>query len=262
MTTSTQSRQLFGDSKFKGLITLNWVVFTDSLGWGIAFSVFAALFFNKQLNILPASYSDSARYILYEFLLSIYSFLMFFFAPFLGGIADRFGRKPGLKVSMAGLTIGFILCALGCYYSMFWFLVVGRIISGMTAGSVSIAQAATVDLSTPQNKSFYLSVLMLCNTLGFSLGPILGSLFTPIHIAPVGTVTFLAGAAMSLIALLGVIVFFKETYTPKQKDKTHILRDFLNIKVALGMRGLNVYLLGMLFAMTAFVAFFSGAVAI
>ena len=41
--------------------------------------------------------------------------------------------EPGLKISMVGLTFGFVLGALGCYFSNIWFLVFGRIISGITA---------------------------------------------------------------------------------------------------------------------------------
>ena len=93
------------------LTSLIWVVFVDSMGWGIAFSVFAAFFLTDNVTILPATVSDASRYMLYEFLLAIYSFFMFFFAPVLGGIADRYGRKPGLKISMLGLTFGFILGA-------------------------------------------------------------------------------------------------------------------------------------------------------
>lgn len=110
------------------LTSLIWVVFVDSMGWGIAFSVFAALFLSDNVSILPATVSDASRYMLYEFLLAIYSVFMFFFAPVLGGIADRYGRKPGLKLSMLGLTFGFILGAMGCYFGSIWLLVVGRII--------------------------------------------------------------------------------------------------------------------------------------
>src|SRR3990167_467431 len=118
----------------KSIISLVWIVFTDSLGWGIAFSVFAALFFNPHSQFLPSIISNNARYMIYELVLAIYSVFMFFFAPIIGGISDHYGRKPGLKISMLGLTLGFILSSCGCYYGRLWILIIGRIISGMTAG--------------------------------------------------------------------------------------------------------------------------------
>ncbi|OCH97985.1 hypothetical protein A8135_01825 [Legionella jamestowniensis] len=242
----------------KGIASLIWVVFVDSMGWGIAFSIFAALFFKGNSNIIPETVSSTSRYMLYEFLLAIYSVFMFFFAPVLGGIADRYGRKPGLKISMLGLTSGFILSALGCYLSSIWFLIFGRIISGMTAGSLSVAQAAAVDISTPQNKSFYLSILMLSNCLGFSLGPILGSGLMHFNMGPIGASTFLIGAIMSALGYLSIQFFFKETYTPKKsKDQFNLIKDFANIKVAFCKPILSNYLQAVLFSMVAFGLFFS-----
>lgn len=246
------------NTKKISLASLIWVVFVDSMGWGIAFSVFAALFLTEHSSILPATISDASRFMLYEFLLAIYSVFMFFFAPVLGGIADHYGRKPGLKISMLGLTFGFILGALGCYWGSIWFLVFGRIISGITAGSLSIAQAAAVDISTPQNKAFNLSILMMANCLGFSLGPVLGDLLLSSSFMPLGTTTFLIGALMSIIGFLGVTVFFEETYKPnKAGNKLNVLKDFANIKIAFCKPILNLYLMSILFSMVAFGLFFS-----
>lgn len=240
------------------LTSLIWVVFVDSMGWGIAFSVFAALFLTDNFSILPATVPDASRYMIYEFLLAIYSVFMFIFAPVLGGIADRYGRKPGLKISMIGLTLGFILGALGCYFSAIWLLVIGRIISGITAGSLSIAQAATVDISTPKNKAFNLSIVMLANCLGFSLGPVLGDLLLNSSFAPLGTTTFLIGAVMSAIGFLGITFFFDETYVPnKNNEKINFLKDFANIKIAFKKPILSSYLVSLLFSMVAFGLFFS-----
>lgn len=246
------------NSKKISLWSLIWVVFVDSMGWGIAFSVFAALFLTNQTSLLPDTVPHSFRYMIYESLLAIYSVFMFFFAPVLGGVADRYGRKPGLKISMIGLTFGFLLGALGCYWGAIWLLVVGRIISGATAGSLSIAQAAAVDISTEENKAFNLSVLMLANCLGFSLGPVLGDVLLNIHYAPIGTTTFLIGAIMSAIGFLGIKFFFQESYVPvKQSEKLDVLKDFANIKVAFLKPILSNYLVSLLFSMVAFGLFFS-----
>lgn len=245
-------------SKTKSFASLIWIVFIDSLGWGIAFSVFAALFFTEQSNILPANFANSTRYMFYEFLLAIYSVFMFFFAPVIGGIADHYGRKPALKISMMGLTLGFILSALGCYWSSLAFLILGRIVSGITAGSLSVAQAAVVDMSTAETKSFYLSILMLANCLGFSLGPILGGIFAIPNFLPTGTVTFLIATVMSIAGLLSVLFFFKETYLPTDPTaKLNFFKDFSNIKIAFCKPILNIYLFSLLFVMVAFGLFFS-----
>lgn len=245
------------NTQFKSIISLLWVVFTDSLGWGIAFSVFAVLFFNEQSTFLSSTMSNTSRYMVYEVLLAIYSIFMFFFAPVIGGISDHYGRKPGLNISMIGLTLGFVLSAVACYVSSLWLLIIGRSIAGITAGSSSVAQAAVVDLSDSKSKAFYLSLLSLSNCLGFSLGPVLGGLFVQSGNLPTGTVTFLIGAGISAVGLLGVMFFFKETYTPEAGSKLNLLRDFTNIKIAFAKPILKDYLLAFLFSMLAFGLFFS-----
>jgi DHA1 family tetracycline resistance protein-like MFS transporter len=247
----------FSNNK-RSLVALLWIVFTDSLGWGLAFSVFAALFFNHQASFLASSVSDTTRHIVYESLLGIYSFFMFFFAPIIGGFSDRYGRKPALNVSMLGLSIGFIASALGCFYNNFAFLIFGRIISGMTAGSLSVAQAAVVDMSTPETKSFYLSAVVFANCLGFSFGPMLGRLFLDSQFAPIGTITFLIGAAMSLTGFFLILFFFKETLELNNTNKKiNLLADFANIKTAFCKPILNKYLFSFLCAMLAYCLFFS-----
>ena len=246
------------NSKNKSLASLIWIVFVDSMGWGIAFSIFAELLFKHQSSILPAAVSDTSRYMLYEFLLAVYCIVMFFFAPILGGISDRYGRKPGLKISMAGLTFGFILNAMGCFWSNIWLLIFGRIISGMTAGSMSIAQAAAVDISTPQTKSFYLSIMMVSNCLGFSLGPVLGDLIMKFNNGPVGFTTFIISAGMSIIGYVSIELFFEESYVPKKPESQFSLfKDFANIKIAFSKPILKNYLSAQLFSMLAFGLFFS-----
>ncbi|MBS0350257.1 MAG: MFS transporter [Proteobacteria bacterium] len=242
----------------KSLFSLLLVVLTDSLGWGIAFSVFAGLILNEHSSFLSLTMSHSSRYMLYEGLLAVYSFFMFFFAPVLGGVSDHYGRKPGLQISMAGLTIGFLLSALACYLKNLEILILGRIISGMTAGSLSVAQAAVVDVSTPQTKSAYLSILVLANCLGFSLGPILGGMLERIAVGPTGVTTFLFGAFMSFAGLISILFYFKETYViDTQGKKLQILKDFSNIKIALLKPVVNYYLFSFLVSMVAYGLFFS-----
>lgn len=243
---------------YRSIAALLWVVFTDSLGWGIAFSVFAPLILSEHSPLLSASVQHASRATLYEFLLAIYSLFMFFFAPVIGGISDRFGRKPALQISMIGLTIGFLLCAAGCLWESFILLVFGRIVSGMTAASLSVAQAAVVDISTAETKASYLSILVLANCLGFSLGPLLGGVLEAYHFGPIGMTTFLAGALMSTVGLFAISFLFRETYQTSQlKGKINILKEFVNIKEVFCKPILNRYLLSFLFSMVAYGLFFS-----
>ncbi|NRB11084.1 MAG: MFS transporter [Rickettsiaceae bacterium] len=151
------------------ILSLLLVVFVDSLGNGLAFSTLAIVLFDPSFLSVDNISLNQYMGVIYELLIGVYSFSMFFSAPIIGEISDKLGRKPALKFSMLGLTIGLVLCAFGCYQKSLLILLLGRLISGFTAGSLSVAQAAIVDLSSPENKSRYLSIILIANCLGFAL---------------------------------------------------------------------------------------------
>lgn len=238
------------------LVILLWIVLTDSLGWGIAFSVFGAIFIDSHSAFLFGALTNH-RYMIYEFMLGIYSVFMFICAPMIGGIADRYGRKPALNISMLGLTLGFLLSVLGCYSRSLSLLIIGRSISGMTAGSLSVAQAAVVDMSTPVSKAFNLSLVMFANCLGFSLGPILGGFFVAHSWGPTGVSTFLVGALMSGLGYLSILFLFNDTYRPTKNNSNDLFEDFSYFKMAMTKLAIKNYLWCFIFSMIAYCLIFS-----
>lgn len=88
--------------------------------------------------------------------------------PVLGRISDRVGRKPTLLVSQAGTFIGFL--TLG-YANSLWMLFLGRIIDGLTAGNLSIAQAYITDVTLPENRTRAFGLIGIAFGTGFLVGP-------------------------------------------------------------------------------------------
>lgn len=88
--------------------------------------------------------------------------------PILGRISDSAGRKPTLLVSQMGTFIGFLL--LGSANSL-WMLFAGRIIDGLTAGNLSIAQAYISDVTEPENRTKAFALIGIAFGAGFLLGP-------------------------------------------------------------------------------------------
>lgn len=88
--------------------------------------------------------------------------------PILGRISDRVGRKPTLLVSQMGTFIGFLV--LGGASSL-WMLFAGRIIDGLTAGNLSIAQAYISDVTTPENRTRAYGLMGIAFGSGFLFGP-------------------------------------------------------------------------------------------
>lgn len=181
-----------------------------------------------------------------------------FSAPIMGTISDSHGRKPILIFSMIGLTIGFFFSALGCLYGNLLLLIVGRIISGMTAGSLFVVQSAVVDISDSQTKSFYLALVVVANCMGFSVGPLIGHILLQNSIAPVGTLTFVVGAVLSAIGFILVFALFKETRTNiSVVDKKKFINSFIDIKNGFTNQKTGYYLLSFALSMLAYCLFFS-----
>jgi DHA1 family tetracycline resistance protein-like MFS transporter len=100
-----------------------------------------------------------------------WALMQFLFSPVLGSMSDRFGRRPVILLSNFGLGLDYILMALAPTLS--W-LFVGRIISGITAASVSTAGAYIADVTPPEQRAAKFGLLGAAFGFGFVVGPALG----------------------------------------------------------------------------------------
>lgn len=97
--------------------------------------------------------------------------MQFFFGPILGMLSDRFGRRPVLLISIFGLGIDFIVMA---FAPNMWWLLIGRIVSGITASSFSTANAYVADVTAPEDRAKFFGLMGSAFSFGFLIGPVLG----------------------------------------------------------------------------------------
>ena len=102
-----------------------------------------------------------------------WALMQFIFAPVQGSLSDHFGRRTVILVSCAGLGLDFILMALA---PNLWWLLVGRVISGITAASFSTAGAYISDVTPPEKRAASFGLIGAAFGAGFVLGPALGGL--------------------------------------------------------------------------------------
>jgi DHA1 family tetracycline resistance protein-like MFS transporter len=102
-----------------------------------------------------------------------WALMQFFFSPILGGLSDRFGRRPVVLLSNFGLALDYVLMALAP--SLIW-LFVGRVISGITSASVSTAFAYIADVTPPERRAAMFGKIGVAFGAGFILGPAIGGL--------------------------------------------------------------------------------------
>ena len=101
-------------------------------------------------------------------LISVYAAAQLVGGPLLGRLSDRTGRKPLLLVSQAGTLFGFALLA---YADSLWLIFVSRVIDGVTAGNISLAQAYIADVTKPEERTKSFAVIGIAFGLGFLVGP-------------------------------------------------------------------------------------------
>lgn len=144
-------------------------------------------------QLIHGSVSDASRYS--GWLAFAYAIMQFLFAPLLGNLSDKYGRRPVLLLSLLGLGIDYIFLALAP--SIAW-LFVGRIIAGFAGASFTTATAYIADISTPENRAKNFGMVGAAFGVGFILGPVIGGLLGEFGVR----VPFIAAAALSLINCL------------------------------------------------------------
>jgi MFS transporter, DHA1 family, tetracycline resistance protein len=104
-----------------------------------------------------------------------YAIMQFLFAPVLGSLSDRFGRRPVLLISLLGMGLDYIVCALSP--SITW-LFLARIIAGIAGASFTTASAYIADISTPEKRAQNFGMIGVAFGVGFIIGPVLGGVFS------------------------------------------------------------------------------------
>jgi DHA1 family tetracycline resistance protein-like MFS transporter len=103
----------------------------------------------------------------------VWAAMQFVFAPVMGALSDRFGRRPVVLLSNFGLGCDYILMAVAPTLS--W-LFLGRVISGITAASFPTANAYIADVTPAEKRAAKFGMLGAAFGLGFIVGPALGGI--------------------------------------------------------------------------------------
>lgn len=129
-----------------------------------------------------------------------WSAMQFLFSPLMGALSDRYGRRPVILISAFGLAADFLLMALAP--SLGW-LLLGRVISGITASSFSVSSAYVADVTPPEKRAAGYGLIGAAFGVGFVIGPALGGLLG--EVSP-RLPFFVAGALSLTSAAYGLFI--------------------------------------------------------
>jgi DHA1 family tetracycline resistance protein-like MFS transporter len=129
-----------------------------------------------------------------------YAVMQFFFAPIIGSLSDKFGRRPVLLFSLLGFGIDYLFMA---FAPTIWWLFLSRVIAGITGASFTTASAYIADVSTKETRAQNFGLLGAAFGVGFIIGPSLGGLLAHYGLR----VPFLVAAGFTFLnALYGFFV--------------------------------------------------------
>lgn len=177
--------------------------FLDMMAMGIVMPVLPGLIENLTGSVSAAGIWTGA-------IGSLWALMQFVCAPIIGSLSDRFGRRPVILISTAGLALDWVLMALA---PNLWWLVVGRIIGGMTSASATALFAYLADVTAPQNRARAFGLIGAAISAGFVLGPALGGALG--DIAP--RLPFWVAAGFSAAAFLYGLVVLPESLPPARR---------------------------------------------
>jgi len=187
-----------------GMVFIMITLFLDILGIGIVIPVLPELI----KSFVGGSESLAARY--FGPLAACYALMQFVFAPILGGLSDRFGRRPIILIALFGLGIDYLIQ--GFAPNIVW-LFMGRLLAGVMGASFTAANAYIADISTPENRAQNFGLVGVAFGLGFIFGPALGGVLGGISLR----LPFFVAAGLVFINLLYGFFVLPESLKPENR---------------------------------------------
>ncbi len=220
-------------SKIKWFLTL--LILIDFMGVATVVVIFPHLFLSPTSALFTHYWSEGARLMLMGFFLAIYPLGQFFGAAILGKLSDHYGRQKILYFSIAGTLIGFILSAISVMIGAAILLFISRLIAGLCAGNVAVAQAGLADLSVDEkSKTRNITYGQMAMGSAYIIGPVLGGVLSNSKMLPWfdSSTPFWFFSILLLIMLVLTKVVYTETLKEKIAVKLNLSEHIKDIYLA------------------------------
>ena len=201
-------------------ITLLFVVFVDLIGQGLVFPIINSLIMEPTGDFLPKSASNAIRHVDYGLVIGSFFLAWFLGVVYIAKLSDSIGRKNTLLVCLGGALAGYALTIVSFYLNSLWLLILGRVVTGFTAGNQPVAQAAMVDASVDDaDRDRNMGNLMIGVSAGLVAGPVIGGVLTDKQLlGGVASLDMPFYGALVLVAIcIGMVqMFFKDIRTERE----------------------------------------------
>jgi len=248
-------------SKTAGLINIFMIVFVDMIGFGLIMPLLP--YYAEAFNATP---------FIVGLLVASFAAGSLIGAPILGRLSDRYGRRPILLISVSGTFIGYLLLGLAPQIGNFLanlfsshadnaftlgILFFSRVIDGLTAGNIPVAQAYISDVTDEMNRTRGLGVIGSAFGLGFMIGPAIGGMLSRWGYRDPS----LAAAILAFLNMISILFLLPESLTDERRaiiiHKERVSLTYRALIVAIKRPKIIPLLLVRFFVMLAYTIFWS-----
>jgi len=219
------------------LMMIFFTVLIDMIGFGIVIPILPL--YAQKFHADPTQIG---------LLFGSFSFMQLIFAPLLGRLSDKVGRRPVLMLSILGSAIAFFTIGLA---NTLWMLFLGRMLDGMSGGNISTAQAYIADVTPREKRGAAMGLIGAAFGLGFVIGPAIGGWLGHRSLE----LPFFVAGAFALLNCLGMYFALPESLTAEKRNQGNTTQNATNFgeKLALVQKsGLVSTLICLLFCTMSF----------
>jgi len=198
---------------------LMFVVFVDLIGQGLVFPIIDTLIMEPATGFLPRDTSAATRHFDYGLVIGMFFLAWFLGVVYVSKVSDSIGRKNALLICLAGALAGYAITIVALLVNSLWLLILGRVITGFTAGNQPIAQAAMIDGSTDAaDRDRNMGYIVTGVSFGLVGGPIIGAILSDRSLLGGFAnleLPFYGALVLVLVAIGLVVVFFHDVRTER-----------------------------------------------
>ena len=188
------------------LVFILAVVVIDMLGIGLVYPLVPRLI----EGFLGGDMAQTSY--VYGFLVAIYAAMQFIFAPVLGSLSDRYGRRPVILIALVGLAVDYLVLA---FAPNLWWFIPARIISGICGATFTTAGAYMADVTPPEKRAQNFGLIGAAFGFGFIIGPAIGGFLGDMDVR----LPFLVAAGLTFVNMLFGIFVLPESLKPENRRK-------------------------------------------